>query len=325
MFRRVGVFGLFLLVGGCGSQPTPTPTPTPTATDIPPSVSGPLSANFAALAQSSSGQAALAAQGAALALQAGVQAIPVTLTASVVAAPPAGSRSSALNSNGPGSAFAFQVTVINTANGSPHSGVYSGVVAYVDASDAAEGMGTSPNSTKGDFAAGTAVGSIFLGGDTEIWHATQGQESAQLVMPGANCNLSALPTHVTACTKGTFSAGLNIMASTSTVVGDTSSKPALMPSTNTVPGVVLTVDYTQVSETIMVSPSSATVAPGGTVYFEAYVTGTGVAPTWTVTGGMVSYMMASEVMYTAPSTGGTYTVTATLPDGQFSTATVTVQ
>ena len=299
MFRRVGVFGLFLLVGACGSQPTPTPTPTPTATDIPASVSGPLSANLSALAQSSSGQSALAAQGAALALQAGVQAVPVTLTASLVATPHAGSRSSALDTYGPGYAFAYQVTVVNTQGGSPAPGVYSGVVAYVDASDAAFAMGPSPMGTFAPIpAGGTAVGSIFAGGDTEIWHATAGQESAHLVTPGANC-AGGLPSYVTACTKGSFTAALNIMASTSTAVGDTSSKTALMPSTNTVPGVVLTVDYTQ-QVSVSVYPPSQTVAPGGTVQFGATVTGpsgTNTAVVWSV----------------ITTTGGSITNTSTVP------------
>src|SRR5207248_1110404 len=59
---------------------------------------------------------------------------------------------------------------------------------------------------------------------------------------------------------------------------------------------------------VAISPTSASLQAGGTQQFTATVTGTtNTAVTWSATGGTIS----SSGLYTAPSTAGTYTVTAT--------------
>ncbi len=74
---------------------------------------------------------------------------------------------------------------------------------------------------------------------------------------------------------------------------------------------------------IAVSPASASLYAGGIQQFTAAVTGTtNAGVTWSATGGMIS----STGLYTAPATGGTYTVTATsvVDPSQSASASVTV-
>jgi trimeric autotransporter adhesin len=81
------------------------------------------------------------------------------------------------------------------------------------------------------------------------------------------------------------------------------------------------VSSTQVS--VGVSPTSASIQTGGQQQFSASVSGTtNTAVTWTASGGSVS----SNGLYTAPSSGGTYTVTATsaADTSKSASATVTV-
>lgn len=75
--------------------------------------------------------------------------------------------------------------------------------------------------------------------------------------------------------------------------------------------------------TVTVSPSTASVQPGGVVQFTATVTGTtNTAVVWSSTGGTIS----STGRYTAGSTAGTFRVTATISGGTISgSATVTIQ
>src|SRR5204862_1012720 len=59
---------------------------------------------------------------------------------------------------------------------------------------------------------------------------------------------------------------------------------------------------------VAISPTSASLQAGGTQQFTATVTGTtNTAVTWSATGGTIS----STGLYTAPTTAGTYSVTAT--------------
>ncbi len=324
MLRRVAVFGLFLLVGGCSSNPTPSTTTPPTnGTDIPASVSGPLSATLSTQAQNLNGQSALAAQGALLALQAGVQVTPVGLTGSELALPSAGAGGDALNRSGAlatsgsssGYAFGFQLTILNPPP-APSPQVYSGVLAYEDGSDAVLVMGPAPGS-----AFPPADGLGF--GDAGFWEATAGQESAQLSGTGTSCS-GSLPSYVT-CTKASFTnAGFNITASTP-VAGATGSKTAALQSNGSaISGVALTLDFTQVS--VSVSPASETLQTGETFQFYALVTGPPNTPTnvsWSVeetNGGTVS----QAGLYSAPNSPGTYHVVATTDSGAYGSATVTV-
>src|ERR1035441_6724619 len=76
--------------------------------------------------------------------------------------------------------------------------------------------------------------------------------------------------------------------------------------------------------TVSISPVSAILLTGGTQQFTATVTGSrNTVVTWSATGGTVS----SSGLYTAPTTLGTYTVTATSeansPKSASSTVTVT--
>src|SRR5581483_6163933 len=71
--------------------------------------------------------------------------------------------------------------------------------------------------------------------------------------------------------------------------------------------------------TVSVSPSSVTLAPGGTQQFKA-TDSAGLAVTWLATGGSIS----STGLYTAGSTTGTFKVTAKDSSGAMGTATVTI-
>lgn len=89
--------------------------------------------------------------------------------------------------------------------------------------------------------------------------------------------------------------------------------------------------YTPTSVTVTINPPSVTVAAGRTTTFTANVTGTATAAaTWSASGGSVNPTTtpnsSTVVTYTAPTTPGTYTVTAASADSpsQFATATVTV-
>jgi len=75
---------------------------------------------------------------------------------------------------------------------------------------------------------------------------------------------------------------------------------------------------------VTISPTTATIYTNATEQFSASVTGTSnTAVTWTTTGGTVS----ASGLYTAPSSAGTFTVTATsqADTTKSATATVTVQ
>ncbi len=75
------------------------------------------------------------------------------------------------------------------------------------------------------------------------------------------------------------------------------------------------------SVSVAVTPSTSTAATGGTVQFNAAVTGSSnTAVTWSVTGGSIS----PAGLYTAPGTAGTYTVKATSAADSTKSATGTV-
>ena len=79
---------------------------------------------------------------------------------------------------------------------------------------------------------------------------------------------------------------------------------------------------TAASVTITVSPSSASIAPGGAIQFAATATGTtNASVTWTATGGTIS----ASGQYVAGPTGGSFRVTATITGGTASgSAAVTI-
>lgn len=69
---------------------------------------------------------------------------------------------------------------------------------------------------------------------------------------------------------------------------------------------------------LSISPSTATVLPGGTVKFSFQTSGRQVS--WTASGGTI----LSDGTYTAPATLGTYQITVSSPDGVSAAATVNV-
>ncbi len=331
MLKRVAViavlFAVFFL-GACGStSPNPTPTPTTTGTPIDPSVSGPLAGTLAAQAASLNGSAALSAQAAAVALQAGVQADNVALTAGQLARLPTGanrvpSRSSSTVSSGAGQAFAFQLTVVNAPQG-PSTQVFSGVVLFQGSTGAALATGPSPQS-----AIPPGVGLILSGG--MLWEATSGQESAQLSVSTGTCP-NTPPAFITACSLAVFTnAGFAITASTAVAGGATGSQSVSIPATGLV-GAALTLDCSKTplcgvatSVQVAVNPPAPTLQPNATQQFAATVTGTSnTAVTWSVTesgGGSVS----PTGLYTAPSAPGTFHVVATSVADPLESGTATV-
>ncbi len=348
MLRRVAVVGLIVLAGACSSGTTPPKT----FTDIDPAVSGPLSATLATQAQALNGQSALAAQAASLALQAGVQANPVTLTASELAAPlpvaasQAPSRSSALGSGGSALVFGFQLTVLNSPQ-APSTQTFSGVLLFQDAADAALGAGPPSGG-----AIPPGVGFILTGG-TALWEATAGQESATLSpgTAGADCLatldaalnqiLNGASSYVTACNLATFTnVALAITASTPFAGSATGSQQAALPTqsaTQSVPGATVTVDCSQpaasticaklTSVRVNVSPSTATVQTGATKQFTATVTGSSNQNvTWSVQSGGAGGTITSGGLYAAPATvgSGTDTIVATSQADPLESGTATV-
>ncbi|MGO9063305.1 MAG: hypothetical protein ACLQIH_01045 [Myxococcaceae bacterium] len=322
MLQRSAVVGLFLLVA-CGSSSGPTPPPpTVTGTDIDPSVSAALSTALAGQVASLTGAGALAAQGAALALQGGVQSDSVTLTASALASPPSGqsearTRSSALSS-GAAQGFAFQLMVVHAQSPLPSTQVYSGVLVFQGATEAALAAGLSPGST-----IPPSIGFILSAGG--LWEASAGQQSAQFAEAVTLCPVTTLPAYVTACSRAVFtSVGFDITASTPLSYGATGLKTASLASTSMV-GAALTLDCAlasgvsfltplcgaSVAIAVSVSPNTASVPTGGTKQFMANVTGTSnTAVNWTVdeaSGGSVS----STGLYSAPGSTGTFHVRAT--------------
>jgi alpha-tubulin suppressor-like RCC1 family protein len=314
--RKLGnVLGLLLLVGCGGSSSQPPPNHVPTGTNIDPSVSAPLANNLQQAATESGSQSAVAAQGATLALQAGVQASSVNITAAPTPPPQSAvpTRSGDV-ATGAAQAYAFQLTLLHVPTG-PSTQVFSGVLVFTDAANAALAAGPSPGSP-----IPPGVGLILTGGNA-LWTATGGQVSAQVgqVLSASCPHASALPAFVTACTLNDFSnAGFAITASTPSSSYATGSKTVSLPAGALV-GAALTVDCSQTSlcgtssstVSISLSPLTPTVQTGGSVQFTATVTGTSnTAVTWTAPsygGGTIS----STGLYTAPAASGTYTVVAT--------------
>jgi hypothetical protein len=91
----------------------------------------------------------------------------------------------------------------------------------------------------------------------------------------------------------------------------------LRMSTPTLPGTL----PNPVNVVVRIIPASATVIPGGTMQFEAIVTGTEtIAVVWSATGGEIS----ETGLYTAPLEPGAYTVTATSVASSEAIATASV-
>jgi len=319
---------LAMACGGSGSPPDhPHPPVIPTPSPIPSSISAPLATGLGGAAASVAAQSprnALAAQAAALALQAGVEANSVTLTASLLA----GSPDRAALTSGTAQAFGFQLVVQNQA-GTTAPQTFSGVLLFQGASDWVLVAGPSPGA-----AIPPSVG--LLGSGSQLWTASAGQEGAQLQSEGAACQTTSLPPGVS-CKVATFvNAGFSITSSTPASTGATGSKTASLATQNLGGGVSLILDCALSSLCpggptgggvhVAVAPSSAMLSVNGQQQFAAVVTGTtNTAVTWSVEeagGGTVS----SSGRYTAPATLGVYHVRATSQQdtAQFGRATVTV-
>jgi hypothetical protein len=256
---------------------------------------------------SASPQAALAAEAAVLAINSGVQASEVMLTASLIA----GGPSRAALSSGSARAFGFQLQVLNLA-GSSGPETFSGVLLFQGASDWVLVAGLSPG-----VPIPPSVGLLASG--SQLWSATAGRESAQLHTEGASCG-GSLPAGVTSCKFATFSTtGFTITSSTPVSGGAAGSKVASLPTGDLGAGVSLVIDCKlgtlcpggSAGVEVSISPAVATVTPGSSRPFTANVTGTtDILVTWTVEeagGGTIT----SGGLYTAPTTTGTYHVVAT--------------
>jgi len=316
---------LFLACGGGPAEHPPTPDKLPELQAIPPAVSGPLAGSLATAAGSLAAQGpqnALAAQTAAVAIQAGVGSNAVTLTASLVAGP-----RSALTS-GAAQAFGFQLRVLNLA-GTTSPQTYSGVLVFQDAANWVLVAGPSSGSP-----IPPGVGTLEAGG--EIWRATAGQESAQLQAEGSACPVAGLPAGVTSCKLATFSsAGFSITSATPSSAGATGSKAASLPNGALSAGVSLILDCnlsalcpggSSSGIRVAVTPAPVMVQANAVQQFAAVVTGTtNQAVTWSVdeaNGGSIT----STGRYTAPGSPGQYHVRATSQQDPsksgFSTVTV---
>ncbi|HVP60056.1 MAG TPA: hypothetical protein VMT11_05835 [Myxococcaceae bacterium] len=321
---------LLLAVACGGGTPTPPKQPdnVPAPSPVPASIAGPLAGSLsgasASLAAQSS-QNALAVQAAALALQAGVQANAVTLTASLVAAPPG----RAALTSGSAQAFGFQLVVLNLP-GTSSAQTFSGVVVFQGASDWVLVGGPSSGAP-----IPPGVGTLDAGG--QLWTATAGQESAQLLTEGSTCPNTSLPAAVTSCKLATFhNAGFSITSATPYSGGATGSKTASLATTSLGGGVSLIIDCalgalcpggsSSGGVRVAVTPTPVTLSTNGVQQFAAVVTGTtNSAVTWSVEeagGGTVS----TSGRYTAPSAPGVFHVRATSQQdtSQFGRATVTV-
>ena len=327
MFRHCVRLSLVAaLACGGGSDHVTHPPQVPPPHLISPSVSGPLAGSLATTASSLAGSApqnALSSQAAALALQAGVQANDVSLTASLRAENPG----RAALTSGAAQAFGFQLQVLNLP-GSSSPQTFSGVLVFQGPTDWVLVGGPSPAAPIPP-AAGT------LASGSQLWLASAGQESAQLISEGVACSVSSLPAGVTSCKLATFSnAGFNITAATPQSGGATGSKTASLATGNLGGGVSLIVDCNLGSLCpgssggihVAVTPTPVTMSTNGIQQFAAVVTGTNnVLVTWSVeeaNGGTVT----SNGRYTAPATAGTYHVRATSQQdpSQYGRATVTV-
>jgi ELWxxDGT repeat protein len=195
----------------------------------------------AALAGTSSAQA-LAAQAASAALKAGTHATPVTLNASL-----RGEPARAALSTGPAQAFGFQVVLQNPPQGQQVT-TFSGILVLQSGGSMVLVVGPSP----GPNAFPSAIG-ILISGGGQVWAATQGNESVQLVLPdnGPACSGTLIP-GVTGCRRATFTgpavppstqtgAELSIAASVPEANGATGSRTATVLPQGLV-GVSLTVD-----------------------------------------------------------------------------------
>jgi hypothetical protein len=306
MRQRCAVALTLVLAIACGgSNPTPHPTLSkPIEPQTVMALEGGLGQASVAVAGTSP-QSALAAQVAALALQANVEATDVSITAHLLATPDRAALTS-----GTARAFGFQLQLLHLS-GSTGAQTFSGVFMFQSGSDWVLVAGPSPGSP-----IPPGLGLLASGG--QLWQANAGQESAQLDTEGNPCNV-ALPPGVTSCKLATFTnAGFSIPASSPASSGATGSKTASLASGPLGAGVSLIVDCSISSlcpsasgVRVLVSPAAVNVGVGGTQAFRAAVTGTSnSAVTWTVEeagGGSIT----SSGLYTAPGATGTFHVRAT--------------
>jgi len=312
-----------------GSRPPPPPPPPPEPTPIGQATATALAGSLTQAATavvSTSPQVALAAEAAALLLDGGVKASPVSITAGLVGGMP----DRAALSSGTAAALAFQLQVLHLAN-SPSPLLLSGVLLFEDGSNWTLVAGPSPGASFPN----PALGLLSIGG--LAWQATAGQESAQLQTQSGSCGIP-LRAAISSCEDATFTgAGFDISASTPVSAGATGSKTASMV-TQPLAGYALIIDCSfgtlcpgsTPTATVSVGPSTVTLGPGGAQKFAATVVGTDVtnnAVTWSVDepgGGTID----ASGSYTAPSTTGTFHVRATsvaAPSSPPGTATVTVK
>jgi hypothetical protein len=277
-------------------------------------VSGPLSANLSSAANglaAQSPQAAVATEAAALALAAGVEANSVTLAASLLAAMP----DRAALTSGSAQAYGFQIQVLHL-NGSSTPQTFSGVLVFEGAADWVLVAGPSPGAP---FPPAQGV----LASGAQIWMATAGQESAQLLTEGNACSPPVpLPPDVTSCKLATFTqAGFSITSSAPRSGEATGSRSASLATQELGGGVSLIIDCSKgtlcpgsggVGVRVSVSPVSVSLAEGGTQNFSATVTGSSdTAVIWSVDEAGGGTIDAATGHYLAPLGAGTFHVRAT--------------
>jgi ELWxxDGT repeat protein len=173
---------------------------------------------------------AIAARAIAAALQAGAPGTPVSITASALDAPR--TRSAALSTGG-ATAFAFKILLLNPPQ--PVTNPLTGVAVLANqGADVALGIGPASSS-----AIPPALGIIVRDG-TQVFTATQGQESATLATTGNACTGVAISGLT--CDEATFSsAGLVINAS-APIAGGATGSPGVALGTGNLWGVSLRVD-----------------------------------------------------------------------------------
>jgi hypothetical protein len=311
---------LSLLLAACGGSSNTGPNntnnnpPSGGDTTIPAAVatqlSGALTAQVPALAARSTNHA-LAARGAALALQAGGKSTEVTLTASLLEPrPPQGEFRSAALSSGTAQAFGFQL-VVSHAPETTGPLTLSGVLAFEGGAQLVLVAGPSPGSP-----IPPAVGVLYSSG--ALWVASAGQEGAQLQQENQACPVS-LPAFVTSCKLAQFiSAGFDVTASTPATGSASGSRTASLPA-RSLTGVSLAIDCalttlcggsSNTSIQVAVVPAGAALVASESIPFSATVSNTSDEDvTWSVDepgGGEID----GSGMYSAPATPGEYTVRA---------------
>jgi ELWxxDGT repeat protein len=282
--------------GGGGGDGGPGTGPVRVAID--PAVAATASGNLASLAPTLASKSplhALAARGAAAALQAGTPATPVTLTASLLGG--TGSRSAALTS-GTAQAFGFQVILLNPPSPAP---TLSGVLVLQGGGELVLAAGPSP----GPNAFPPGVGILVASGN-QAWAATQGSEGASLASEAGPCTaipgVTTIP-GVTSCKEATFTAAqFAITASAPLTAGATGSRTASLPSQGLV-GVSLIVDCA-----LTTLCGGTTVILGPASYFFAADNGANGVELWDTDGTPAGTTLVKDINPTGSSNPTEFTV-----------------